>query len=135
MIVAWVVTFVAWMLGSFLVHGLWLHSDYLQLGALFRTEPDQQQFFPVMLFAHILMAGAFVWIYARGVEARPWVAQGARFGVAIALLAIAPVDLIYFVVQPLPAGLVVKQIAGDGTLMVLLGVLVAYIYKGGNPRG
>ena len=32
------------------------------------------------------MAGAFTWIYARGVENKPWLGQGLRFGVAVAFL-------------------------------------------------
>ena len=134
MIIAWVAVFVAWMAGSFVVHGVLLHDDYRQLAGLFRTEADQQQFFPIMLFAHVLMAGSFVWMYGRGVEAKPWLAQGVRFGIAVALLAVAPTDLIYFAVQPMPASLVIKQIAGDGLLVVLLGILAAYIYKGGDAR-
>ena len=30
-IIAWALIFVVWFLGSFLVHGVALHSDYLQL--------------------------------------------------------------------------------------------------------
>jgi len=70
------------------VHGVLLHSDYMQLINLFRAEGDQHKYFSLMILAHVIMAGAFVWIYARGVEAKPWVAQGVRFGVAVALLMI-----------------------------------------------
>jgi len=75
------------------------------------------------------MSGAFVWIYARGVEPRPWLAQGARYGIAIALLAVVPGYLIYYVVQPLPDSLVIKQILFDGALLVILGIIVAGLYR------
>ena len=126
---AWALVFVAWMIGSFVVHGVLLRADYMQLSGLFRTDADQQRFFPVMLLAHVVLAGAFVWIYARGVEAKPWLAQGIRFGIAVALLTIVPTYLIYFAVQPLPAGLVVKQIIGDGILLLILGSIVAWVYR------
>ena len=45
-IIAWIVLFVAWFLGSFVVHGLLLRSDYMQLPSLFRTEEDAQKYFP-----------------------------------------------------------------------------------------
>ena len=77
--VAWVVLFVSWFLGSFVVHGVLLRSDYMQLTNLFRTEGDEQKFFPLMILAHVILSGAFVWIYARGVEAKPWLLQGVRF--------------------------------------------------------
>jgi hypothetical protein len=133
-IIAWIVLFVAWFMGSFVVHGVLLHSDYMQLTNLFRSEGDQQKYFPLMILAHVLLSGAFVWIYARGVEAKPWMAQGARFGVAVALLTIVPTYLIYFVVQPMPGGVVIKQIIFDGVLVVILGTIVAWLYRGSAPR-
>jgi hypothetical protein len=128
-IVAWIVLFVAWFFGSFVVHGVLLHSDYLQIAGLFRTEADEQQHFPLMIVAHVIMSGAFVWIYTRGVEAKPWVSQGVRFGVAVALLTIVPTYLIYYVIQPMPGVLVVKQIVFDGILMVILGAVAAWLYR------
>lgn len=130
MIVAWVVIFVAWFIGSFIVHGVLLRSDYLQLTNLFRTEADEHQHFPLMILAHVIMSGAFVWIYARGVEAKPWMAQGVRFGIVVALLTIVPTYIIYYVVQPMPGAVVVKQIVFDGVLMLILGTIVAWLYRG-----
>jgi len=128
-IMAWIVLFVAWSLGSFVVHGVLLRSDYLHLTNLFRAEGDQQRYFPLMLLAHVILSGAFVWIYARGAEAKPWIAQGVRFGVAAALLTIVPTYLIYFVVQPMPEEVVIKQILFDGVLTLILGTIVAWMYR------
>jgi hypothetical protein len=128
--IAWALIFVAWFLGSFLIHGVLLHSDYAQLPNLFRTEADAQKYFPLMILAHVILSGAFVWIYARGAEAKPWVAQGVRFGIAVALLTAVPTYMIYFVVQPMPGDMVIKQIVYDGALMIILGVIVAWVYRG-----
>jgi hypothetical protein len=134
-LIAWVVLFIAWFVGSFVVHGVLLSADYMQLTSLFRTEADAQKYFPLMVLAHVILAGAFVWIYARGVEAKPWLAQGLRFGIAVALLTIVPSYLIYFVVQPMPASVVMKQIVFDGILLVILGIIVAWLYRGaGTPQ-
>jgi hypothetical protein len=129
-IIGWIVIFVAWFLGSFLIHGVLLHSDYAQLPNLFRTDADAQKYFPLMILAHVVLSGALVWIYARGAEAKPWVAQGARFGIAVAMLTAVPNYMIYFVVQPMPGDVVIKQIVYDGVLVVVLGVIVAWIYRG-----
>jgi hypothetical protein len=128
-IIAWIVLFVAWMLGSFVVHGVLLRSDYMQLSTLFRAEGDEQKYFPLMILAHVFLSGALVWIYARGAEAKPWLFQGLRFGLAIALLTVVPTYMIYFVVQPMPGDVVIKQIVYDGVLMVLLGTIVAWLYR------
>jgi hypothetical protein len=127
---AWLIVFIAWMVGSFIVHGALLQNDYAALPKLFRSEARAQELFPLMLLAHVILAGAFVWIYSRGVEDAPWMGQGMRFGVAVALLTIVPTYMIYFVVQPIPAQTVVKQIVFDGILIVALGVLVAFLYRG-----
>ncbi len=79
-LIAWIVLFIAWFLGSFVVHGVLLRSYYMQLTNLFRLEADQRKYFPLMIVANLVLSGAFVWIYARGTEAKPWMAQGLRFG-------------------------------------------------------
>jgi hypothetical protein len=131
---AWIVLFAAWFLGSFVVHGVLLRSDYLQLTNLFRAESDQRKYFPLMIAAHVILSGAFVWIYARGVEAKPWMAQGVRFGLAVALLTVVPTYMIYFVVQPMPADIVIKQIVCDGVLTIILGMIVAWLYRATRGR-
>lgn len=128
-LIAWIVIFVAWMIGSFVVHGVLLHDDYAQLPNLFRTESEAQQYFPLMILAHVILAGAFVWIYARGAEAKPWLPQGIRFGIAVALLTIVPTYMIYYVVEPMPGMVVVKQVVYDGILMMILGSIVAALYR------
>lgn len=132
--VAWLIVFIAWMAGSFVVHGALLQNDYAALPDLFRTEARTQQLFPLMLLAHVILAAAFVWIYSRGVEDAPWMGQGIRFGVAVALLTAVPTYIIYYVIQPWPATTVFKQIVFDGILLLALGLLVAFLYRGARSR-
>ncbi len=128
--IAWAVVFVAWMAGDFVVHGLLLSADYAKLPSLFRSETESQPYFPWMLLAHVILAGAFAWIYARGVQAKPWLNQGLRFGLAVALLTAVPTYMIYYVVQPMPIALVVKQFVFASVLLLILGVVVAFMYRG-----
>ena len=128
-LISWLVLFVVWMAGSFVVHGVLLNADYMALRNLFRSPEDAQTFFPLMVIAHVFLSGAFVWIYSRGVEAKPWLAQGVRFGLAVAFLTVIPTYMIYYVVQPMPGATVVKQLIFDGVLTVLLGVVVAFLYR------
>src|ERR1700730_5238298 len=132
--IAWVALFIAWMAGSFVVHGVLLHDDYARLTNLFRPEAEAQHYFPLMILAHVILSGALVWMYSRGVEALPWLPQGIRFGLAVALLTIVPTYTIYYVVQPMPGMTVVKQVVFDGALMLILGVIVAFMYRQ-TPRG
>ncbi len=126
----WVVVFVLWMAGAFLVHDTLLHNDYAAISSLFRSEADAQQHFPFMIIAHALLAGAFTWIYLRGHEAKPWLAQGLRFGFAVALLTVIPTYIIYYVVQPMPGATVVKQIIYDSIVLLVLGAVAAFMNRG-----
>ncbi|MBM3573877.1 MAG: hypothetical protein FJX52_16195, partial [Alphaproteobacteria bacterium] len=103
-LIAWAVVFAAWMAGDFLVHGVLLHADYAYLPSLFRPEAEGHKFIHLMVLAHVIMAGAFVWMYGRGVETKSWPAQGARYGLAVVLLTTVPTYTIYYVVQPMPGG-------------------------------
>ena len=129
LLIAWVVVFVAWFFGSFVVHHLLLGADYKSIASLYRTPEQAREVFHWMIVAHVLMAGAFVWIYARGVEAKPWLGQGLRFGLAIAVLGVIPTYLMYYVVQPIPSAMVVKQIVFDGILVLILGAITALLLR------
>lgn len=127
--IAWVILFIVWMIGSFVVHGILLYSDYAKLPTLFRPETEAQKYFPFMILAHVILAGAFTWIYTRDVQAKPWIPQGLRYGLVIALMTVVPTYTIYYVVQPMPGLHVVKQILFDGILLLVLGLVVAFLYR------
>jgi hypothetical protein len=112
---------------GFIVHGWLLAPDYKALTSLFRPETDQASFFPFMIIAHILIGIAFTWIYLKGREAKPYLQQGVRFGVAVALLTVIPMYLIYYAVQPMPGNLVAKQIVFDTIAMIIMGIVCAWI--------
>ncbi len=112
---------------GFVVHGWLLAPDYPRLSALFRGEADAQAFLPAMIVAHLLIGVGFTWIYLKGREAKPFLQQGVRFGLAVAVLATIPMYLIYFAVQPMPGNLVVKQMVFDTIAMVIMGVACAWI--------
>lgn len=126
---AWLVVFILGMFGGMVVHGMMLKPDYDQLRQLFRSEQEAQAYFPFIVLHHIVFSGAFVWIYSRGIEARPWLAQGVRFGIAVALLCAVPMFLIYYAIQPMPGMLVFKQICLDTIVLIILGIVTAWMYR------
>jgi hypothetical protein len=124
-----IAVFVLSMVLGFLVHGFLLAQDYSQLATLFRSPADQQRHFPFMLLAHALTALGLVWIYDRGRENKPPLAQGIRFGLAMAAVVVVPKFLIYWVVQPMPHLVALKQISFDTIGIVLIGIALAYLNK------
>lgn len=124
-----VMAFAALMAG-FVVHAVMLHGDYARLPTIFRSEADSQGYFGYMLFAHLLIGIGLTWIYRMGHQAgKGVVAQGLRFGAAIAVVSTVPTYLIYYAVQRLPSDLVAQQIVFDTICMLLLGMLVAWLNK------
>ena len=98
---------------GFVVHGVLLAPEYAKLASLFRPDADQAQHFAFMILAHVFIGLGMTWIYRQGREAKPWLAQGVRFGLAVSVLAVIPMYLIYFAIQPMPGALVAKQIVFD----------------------
>jgi len=117
---------------GFVVHGMLLAPDYANLKSMFRPEAEMQALFAWMLVAHVLFGVAFAWIYMKGREDKPFLAQGARFGFAVAVLATVPTYLIYYVIEPWPAAVVVKQIIFDTIGVVVMGIVVARIQSRGQ---
>ena len=128
-VISVIVIFIVSMAFGFLVHGLLLAQKYAQLPNLFRQGQDAQNYFPYMLLAHVFLAAGFVWVYVKGKENKSFLAQGIRYGTAIAVLMTIPTYLIYYAVQPMPGMLVFQQIALDTLSVVLLGIVVAWLNR------
>jgi len=129
LIVSAIVMFIMTFALSWFVHGFLLYGDYMQMIGAMRKPEDTHALMGWMVLAHALFATAFAWIYLRGREDKPWLAQGIRYGIAIAVLAIAPVYLIYHVVTPVPLAVAFKQIVFDTIRVVLMGIVVAWINR------
>jgi hypothetical protein len=121
--------FVVSMIADFIIHGLLLKPYYATLSAVYRSEQESAPFFPYMLLAHVFIAAGFVWLYLRGKQNAPFLMQGVRFGVAVAVLTTIPGYLIYYAVQPLPPMLVVEQIVFSCIAVVLMGIVVAALNR------
>jgi hypothetical protein len=124
---AGVMFIMAWGL-SFVVHGLLLGGDYAVTPGM-RPPTEAQKIIGWLVLAQAFFGVAFAWIYVQGKEDKPWLAQGARFGIAVAFLTVIPTYLIYHVVTPVPFALALKQIILDTVRVVLMGVVLAWINR------
>ncbi|HUQ29893.1 MAG TPA: DUF1761 family protein [Usitatibacter sp.] len=128
-----VAMFVMSMILGFVVHGVLLGGEYAKLVGIFRAPEDSQRHFPYMLLAHVLLAIGWTWIYRMGRENKPWLGQGVRFGIAVAVLATIPTYLIYYAVQPMPSDMVALQVAYDTIASVIMGITVAAVNRDALP--
>jgi len=131
-----VVMTIAAMLLGFVVHGLLLADDYNTLvGKVMRSPEEADRMLHWMVLADLCIDFAMTWIYRQGIGDGSTMAQGIRFGIAVAFLTVIPQFLIHWVVTAMPAAIVHKQLVFDTVRMVLLGVLVAYLNtNGGHAR-
>jgi len=127
-----VVFVVAFVLGG-TIHHVLLGQEYMKIAQIFRAPSEAQQYFPYMIAAHVIMAIGWTWVYRIGRENKPWLGQGVRFGLAIAVLCTIPTYLIYFAIQPMPSDLVAMQIALDTIGSVILGIVVAAMNRDPLP--
>ena len=127
--ISFAVMFVMAMLLGMVIHGMLLHDEYRKLGSLMRSETESQKLFGLMIVAHVLMALGFTWIYVKGKEARPWLGQGFRYGLAVAVMMTIPTYLIYYVVMPFPSDLVAQQIVLDSLGFIAMGIVLAWVNR------
>src|SRR5690606_1623053 len=122
-----VVSFAALLL-TFLVHALLLGGHYAELGAMYRDADDGARRFGWLLLAHALIGFAMTWIFARGFDhGRSTMAQGLRFGLAMALFGPVPAILLQYAMQPVPGALIARQALLGTLAMLLLGMLLAWL--------
>ena len=126
-ILAMVVGCIVQLGGLFLIHAVWLKPDYAATASVWRTEQAQVARTWAMLVGTLIYVVAAVLIYVRGREAKPWLGQGVRFGILLALAVVAYPSLTGWVILPVPHRLVEKWILGESALAVVFGLVIAAI--------
>jgi hypothetical protein len=118
---------------AIVVHGFILGAAYRPfVGTLLRPLPTSGSTPWMVLFlplSHLAMAIAFVALYARWVRPGPEIPQGLRFGVLAWLFGSAPMYMVWFAEQPWPFSLMIKQLVLELFTMLVLGTLVAMLYR------
>jgi hypothetical protein len=127
LLLAIVAAYVVLMLSNYVVHQIWLMSDYAAIPASHRTSEGIMHRFWVMAVGQFIFAALFAYIYTRGAEKKPWLVQGIRYGILITLLTVVPTALGEYVVYIVPYQLAIKWMIAGGIQMIILGLIVAGI--------
>jgi hypothetical protein len=122
-----VVVFIVANLTGFLIHAVLLAPDYMAVKEHYRPEGSEKMLF--INLAYLAFAVGSVLVYAKGVENKPWLGQGLRFGILIWLVLTIPSFFIAYAVQPVPTMLLVKQVLFEGVDKLLLGAITAALYR------
>jgi hypothetical protein len=122
-----VASFVLLIAGRYLIHSVLLQNAYMQSKDVWRTPEAMLHRMWAAQLANFVFAIAAVLIYVRGIEQKPWLGQGIRFGILLALLTAVPQSLIEYFVYPIRHEMAIHWIFGEGGLAVLLGIMIAAI--------
>lgn len=128
-VLAFVVSLVIYTMSNFVIHAVVLQPLYQQTPQLLRSPQDGATHMPFLLVGFVVFTLAFVWIYGRGVEAKGWLGQGLRYGLAIWLIASVSRYLIYYAIQPWSATVVAAQIGLELVATLLVSVALAALYR------
>jgi hypothetical protein len=125
--IALIVAFVFIFLFGFLWHGILMKSAYMETAALWRTDPDFNRHFPILLLGHAVLAFAFTGLYVSKVGVQS-AGTGFGYGIVFGIFCVG-IDLIRFAVEPLTTKILWMWIVGSLISFVITGALVGAIYK------
>jgi hypothetical protein len=122
--------FIASSLFNFAIHGFILQPEYRTYPGLLRDIADSQSHTLYLILSFLIFSPAFVWMYSRGVSSAPWAGQGVRYAIAIWFIATVSRYLTYYAIQPWSAGTVLRQIVYELPMMIVLGLIVGWFFRG-----
>jgi hypothetical protein len=128
LILAIVTVFVFVWLTDFLIHGVWLKSDYSASMGLWRPEAEMQGHMGWVMLGELLATVTFIVLYAKGFATMACPMCAVMFGLFMALFSQAN-TLITYAVQPIPGSLAVKWFLAAVGQGVLMGLIIFFVYK------
>jgi hypothetical protein len=115
---------------EFVVNGVLLAGIYMQTASVWRPEAEMVSLSWLFWLAYLVFAPVFTLIYSQGFESnKQGIGQGLRFGIYVGLLTAIPMNLIWYVVLPIPASLAVYWAIAGMVEMLAMGITVGLIYK------
>jgi hypothetical protein len=127
LVLAIVAAYIVLMLTNYLVHSVWLMSDYAAIPLSHRNNAGIMHRFWAMAIGQFFFAAMFAYIYTRGRERKAWVVQGIRYGVIMTFMTVVPYSLSDYVVYIVPYQLAIKWMIAGGIQLIILGLVVAGI--------
>lgn len=131
LVIAVVATYIILMGTNYLIHSVWLMPDYDAIPLSHRNIWSLRHRLWIMIVAQFIYSVMFAYVYTRGAEKKPWVAQGIRYGILMALLTVVPATLSQYVVYIIPHELAIKWLIAGSAQVVVAALVVAAIFKDG----
>jgi hypothetical protein len=127
LLLAIVVAFVVIFASDYLIHHVWLRTDYEAIKSILRPEADMQSRIHWLILAQMICAITFVIIWAKGVVSGS-IGNGIGFGLLMGLFQ-QIWALVNYVIIPMPGDLAVKWFFSGLVQAVLIGITTALVYR------
>ena len=130
-LLAGLAAFVASVAVGYVMNDVWLMRLYQANAWAYRRAEDVRPLVPIGLAAQFLGSLALAWIYAKGYERNreaSGIAQGVRFGLAVALLVVGFATVWNYVTQPIAARLGVLQMFAMVGEFGVVGAIIGLVY-------
>jgi hypothetical protein len=125
----------AWLMATgYLINSVWLMKDYMLTPDSWRPQAVMQHKFWIVWAAELLFTVMFVRVYSRGLEKKPWVGQGIRYGIVMSLLVMIPESLTEYVIYRVHHILAIKWMVSGTAQFIVMGLIVAFVYKAPSPE-
>jgi ABC-type multidrug transport system permease subunit len=127
-VIAGIAVFVAMMILDFIFHMGLMGPVYEEIKEVTRSDSEMMRVMPIGYIFALLWSFLFCYIFIRGREGKGLI-EGVRFGILMALFYSLITSIWQWTIYPIPFKLVIYWFLIGLVEMVILGILVAGIYK------
>lgn len=127
--IASIAVFVGMSILEYIQHGLIMSLWYMETPRYWRPEEDMRNLMGWMYLGYAFYAVLFTLIYTKGYEGKPGVGEGIRYGLWMGLFVQLPRMFIMHAIYPYAAKILVGWLIYGVIESVILGAIVAMIYK------
>ena len=127
--ITFIVIYIAGGVLGYLVHEVLLGATYDSLSDIWR--PDMERLMWIQMVTSLFSTFFFIYVFAKGYEGKG-IMEGVRYGLIIWGFFAIPSTFNQYMVYPIPYSLVWKWLAAELFMFIVLGAIMAAVYKPGE---
>jgi hypothetical protein len=127
--ITFIILYVAGGILGYLIHEVLLGATYESITNVFR--PDMDSLMWIQMVTALFLTFFFIYVFAKGYEGKG-IMEGVRYGLIIWGFFAIPSIFNQYMVYPIPYSLVWKWLAAELFMFVILGAIMAAVYKPGE---
>ncbi|HEV2287574.1 MAG TPA: hypothetical protein VGR81_01325 [Candidatus Acidoferrales bacterium] len=114
---------------QYFVYSVLMRPEFAASADVWRSQDDLMHRMWIMLLAQFIFTVGAVLIYQRGIEKKPWLGQGIRFGILLSFVSAFPFAMSQYVAVPIHHRVALHEIIAETCISILMGLVIAAICK------